>query len=990
LSPGAVTDRNLLFGVLALQAALIDKDQFAEVCAAWTTRKATPLADLLQQRGLLSPSDRQEVERLVQRHLKSYGGDAGASLAAAVDENARLVLSTVDDADVRRSLDSRAEEGEHVVVSTVGYVPEVRERYTLTRLHARGGIGQVWLARDSDLGREVALKELKPGQDDKSQSWQRFIAEAQITGQLEHPGIVPVYDLVRSSDSRPTFYTMRFVRGRTLARAARSFHQQRAKGRAGALDRLALLNAFTSVCQAVAYAHSRGVIHRDLKGANVVLGDFGEAVVLDWGLAKVVGRPETDAAVPPVAVGVAGKRGATVEGQVLGTPAYMAPEQARGRLDQINERTDVYGLGAILYEILTGGPPFAGTDTEEILRQVREEEPPRPRQVVAGTPPALEAVCLKAMSKRPKDRYGSAGELAKDVQRWMADEPITAYREPPHRRLVRWGRRHPAVLGAAVVLMLAFLAGGFWLKHERDARVVMAAREMALTEGMVHAELQDAEQQMRRSNLDNAREAVERAQDRLSGGAGDLQHQVRKARTDLEMVQKLENVLLLETFTAGKHENSAADAAYATAFKEYGLDLAALDPQAAAGSMKASAIREQLVIALDDWIFVKPKADTAGRERLLNVVRLADADAWRQRLRDPSRQKDRAALEELARSPEVNNQPPSILVHLGKYLAQVDGWSAAVEVLEQGQRRHPGDFWVNYALAMSLSEQKSPRPAQAIGYFRAAVAIRPQSRIAHFSLARQLLHQQQTAEALAHFRQADQLAGRGEPRSGDALLHLAQLLMKELEFSRAVDYFRTARELLGPDDNRRERILTVIRNVEQLVKLEARLPAITRGEAPPENADEKFQLATIAQRKMRLYATAARLFQAAFAAKPQLVGDVSQMARYNAACAAALCGVGQGDDAGSLDAGARAAWRNQALVWLRADLEAWARIAQGGTPAARGAVREALRTWQNDADFAGVRNPALAKLPLEEFTAWNKLWADVEAVLKKVEAPDGG
>jgi tetratricopeptide (TPR) repeat protein len=513
---------------------------------------------------------------------------------------------------------------------------------------------------------------------------------------------------------------------------------------------------------------------------------------------------------------------------------------------------------------------------------------------------------------------------------------------------------------------------------------------MALTEGMVHAQLQDAEQQMQRSNLDSAREAVERAQDRLSGGAGALQQQVRKARTDLEMVQKLENVLLLESFTAGKHENPAADAAYGTAFKEYGLDLTALDPQDAAGSIKASAIREILVIALDDWVFVKPKADSAGRERLLTVVRLADADAWRQRLRDPGRQKDRAALEELARSPEVNNQPPSILVHLGKYLAQVDGWSASVEVLEQGQRRHPGDFWVNYALAMSLSEQKSPRPAQAIGYFRAAVAIRPQSRIAHFSLARQLLHQQQTAEALTHFRQADQRAGLGEPRSSDTLVHLAQLLIKELEFNRAVDYFKAARELLGPADGRQERILTVIHNVEQLVQLEARLPAVVRGEAPPEDPDDKFKLATIAQRKKRFYATSARLYQAAFAAKPQFVADVSKMARYNAACAAALCGVGQGDDAGALDAGARAAWRNQALTWLREDLEAWARIAEGGPPAARPAVREALRTWQNDADFAGVRNPALTRLPLEEFTAWNKLWADVEAVLKKVQEPDGG
>jgi eukaryotic-like serine/threonine-protein kinase len=298
----AAKERNLLFGVLALQAALIDQDELAEVCALWSTRKSVALGDLLAKRGMLSASDRQEVERLVDRHLKSHGGDAASSLAAALDWEARSVLSTLDDAEVRQSVDSAPEEDDRVQVPTQDYVPEARQRYTLTHLHAKGGIGQIWLARDGALGREIALKELRPERVESRQIENRFVIEAQVTGQLEHPGIVPVYELVRPAGQQPAFYTMRFVRGRTLSRAARAYHKKRANGKAETLDQRALLNAFVNVCNAIAYAHSRGVIHRDLKGANVILGGFGEVVVLDWGLAKIVGAVEADGDVPPVAV----------------------------------------------------------------------------------------------------------------------------------------------------------------------------------------------------------------------------------------------------------------------------------------------------------------------------------------------------------------------------------------------------------------------------------------------------------------------------------------------------------------------------------------------------------------------------------------------------------------------------------------------------------------------------------------------------------------
>jgi serine/threonine-protein kinase len=453
------TDHNLLFGVLALQADLIDAAQFIEACKAWSTRKDVPLAELLIERGWITPADQAEVEHHLERKLRKYNHDVRASLAAVADVSVRSALSTVADPDVQRlsSVLTLGESPEEL--PAVEYVPLTRERYTLTQIHGAGGIGRVWLARDEHLGRDVALKELRPETAENPHCQTRFLKEARITGQLEHPGIVPVYELTRRPENRQPFYTMRFVKGRTLSAAAAAYHEKRMAGKAESLDFAALLNAFVAVCNAVAYAHSRGVIHRDLKGDNILLGDFGEVIVLDWGLAKAVGPSEGDGEVAPVVVAPEDEATRTVQGQVIGTPAYMAPEQAAGRLDLISRWTDVYGLGAVLYEVLTGQPPFSGPTTEETLRRVREESPVRPRQVWAGVPPALEAICLRALAKQPAERYGSARDVAREVQRWLADEPVEEYREPLPVRAARWGRRHkPLVTGAVALLLTAVVA----------------------------------------------------------------------------------------------------------------------------------------------------------------------------------------------------------------------------------------------------------------------------------------------------------------------------------------------------------------------------------------------------------------------------------------------------------------------------------------------------------------------------------------------------
>ncbi len=265
---------------------------------------------------------------------------------------------------------------------------EGRWRYRLISVHAQGGLGRVWLARDEALNREVALKEILPDKSQHEEAYRRFVKEAQITGQLEHPNIVPVYELGDQPQDGGPFYSMRFVRGQTLRDAIAEYHQRRLDGKADPLQFRRLLGAFASVCQAIAYAHSRGVLHRDLKSANVVLGAFGEVIVLDWGLAKLA--ETADSEFSAVGISEEAKADATRAGAKFGTPSFMAPEQAEGRGDRIDDRTDVYGLGGILFEILTGRAPHKvapkpGEDEAQrykrLLSQIITGPTPRARMV---------------------------------------------------------------------------------------------------------------------------------------------------------------------------------------------------------------------------------------------------------------------------------------------------------------------------------------------------------------------------------------------------------------------------------------------------------------------------------------------------------------------------------------------------------------------------------------------------------------------------------
>jgi serine/threonine-protein kinase len=337
-------------------------------------------------------------------------------------------------------------------------------RYRPVEVHARGGLGEVCRAYDEELHREVALKRIqqKFAQDPDSQ--RRFLTEAEVTARLEHPGVVPVHGLVCDENGQPC-YAMRFIQGQSLRDAIADFHAADTPARDPHERRLTLqrlLSRFVAVCNTVAYAHARGVIHRDVKPANIMLGKYGETLLVDWGLAKKVDAADPSSGEPSLTPSTTpSPAGGTQLGQAAGTPGYMSPEQANGRWDVVGPASDVFSLGATLYHLLAGNAPIVDRDLARTLARAQRGDFPPPRQVNPHVPRALEAVCLKAMALRPEDRYSSALDLAADLERWLADEPVSAWGEPALTRLRRWvGRHRTLVTAVASTLLVAVVCLG--------------------------------------------------------------------------------------------------------------------------------------------------------------------------------------------------------------------------------------------------------------------------------------------------------------------------------------------------------------------------------------------------------------------------------------------------------------------------------------------------------------------------------------------------
>ncbi len=331
-------------------------------------------------------------------------------------------------------------------------------RFTIVSPHRAGGLGEVFIAQDSQFNRQVALKRIKARFVAKPQYCNRFLVEAELTGGLEHPGIVPVYGLGQSEDGTP-YYAMKFVQGQSLGDALKSFYANPNRN-LNSIEFRKLLRRFATVCYTIHYSHSRGILHRDIKPDNIMLGDFDETLVVDWGIAKVIGNNEAGKNNLPNSTllypASKNRNDDTQIGQIVGTPGYMSGEQALGWHDSLAPQSDVFSLGATLYAMLVGRPPFGGGTIDEILQNSIAGNFETPRQINSSVPKSLEAICLKAMQSTKSARYPTALAMAEDIEAYLADEPVSAWQEPVSVRARRWMRKHKTAVttgGAGLILL---------------------------------------------------------------------------------------------------------------------------------------------------------------------------------------------------------------------------------------------------------------------------------------------------------------------------------------------------------------------------------------------------------------------------------------------------------------------------------------------------------------------------------------------------------
>jgi len=759
-------------------------------------------------------SDREdkEQESVLESIERRSGSKSRILLRALRDEEAPVVQ-------VRRDGDAEAgDDARHQILGEI----------------ARGGVGIVFQGRDRDLGRDVALKVLRPEFAGRADVVDRFIEEAQVGGQLQHPGVVPVYAIGLQSDGRP-YFTMKLVKGRTLAAllAGRSEPDE---------DRTRLLQIFEQLCQAVAYAHDRGVIHRDLKPANVMIGAFGEVQLMDWGFAKVLDADSDEDSRAPLSeqsliatVRTGGEGSHSIAGSVMGTPAYMPPEQALGRVNDLDERADVFALGAILCEILTGDPPYVGEPNDRIVAAaqgkvedafLRLDDSSAEADLVRLT----ESCLAPTPSERPRDagviaramarRQAEAAERARRVEIEAAEARAEAERsevravgerdraeaerdaEERERRKADWerGARRRA-LGAAIALLVAVAVGGGALLNARANR----QQRRSVADGRIRAAVEEARELQGEERwseavlaLDGAldiagnlrsavREQAEGLLSELRRLDDEAKHEEEMARRDAALLASIEELSIRSTeqFDAEAYRRELLPM-----FQGYGVDLEALEPERAAERLRSRPIAADLASWLFDWALME-RMTTVGDERwrrIAEVARLTEPDPSRRKLLEAAIDRDRAVLLRSAADAAVADLPSPTIRTIARELAMVGGLKEATSLLERAYRAHPGDLWINLYLSTFGAISGANKPEESLRHQEAAVAIRPDSVVLRLMLGNLygLIGKQDLQ--FAHLREAV----RRWPDSTDAWQHLGMALAESGEFEEAIESFQSA------------------------------------------------------------------------------------------------------------------------------------------------------------------------------------------------------
>jgi serine/threonine protein kinase/tetratricopeptide (TPR) repeat protein len=701
---------------------------------------------------------------------------------------------------------------------------------------AHGGMGLVARVYDETFNRRLAMKVLlrpAPGVGEQlaRNLEERLLREAQVTGLLQHPGIPPVHAQGRlPGDGRP-YFIMKLIQGSSL--------QALLKGRSPTdLELPRFVGIFKQIGQTVGYAHGRGVIHRDLKPSNVMVGAFGEVQVMDWGLAKHLGRGAQGEPPPTESEGTefglrqaAATAEATAAGAIWGTLPYMAPEQALGEIDRLDARTDVFGLGAILCEILTGRPPYTGPDVRKKAARADLAEA-LSRLAGCGADAELVDLARRCLAPRQEDRPADGAAVAEAVAAYQAaleqrtrQAEIDAAAERARASAER--RRRRLAVGLAAALLLAVLTGaGSYVLLERQRLARQQQTTLLVTQALEKAKALsdearaiprgDLEQQQRAESLwHEALTAARGAEEALASGTADagtrsdaeallaaLRVESADAGKDRRMLERLEKARELRAQTeeadyvralnfdrlldVGFSVGSAAAPAYAAAFREYGIDVAALPAGEAARRIRERPIRDELCAGLDDWYFNDPHA---VQGRLLKVSLEADPDPLRRRVRGAIIKEDWQTLKRVAESDEALQLPARTLILLARVLHQKGMRAEALHVMRRGGHKWPGDFWIKTQLGLYLMTTDPPDYSAARACFTAAAGLRPKVASAWVTLGLFLPIEGAQDEALA----ALEVAARLKPQDTATYYSLSAMLAAKGEPDKALDVIREAR-----------------------------------------------------------------------------------------------------------------------------------------------------------------------------------------------------
>jgi serine/threonine-protein kinase len=903
-------------------------------------------------------------------------------------------------------------------------------RYRIMGEIARGGVGVILKGRDVLLGRDVAMKILRDEYAKNTGVIQRFIEEAQIGGQLQHPGIVPIYEMGLHPDSRP-FFTMKLIKGRTLASLL-------ADRKTPAEDLRKFLSIFETVCQTIAYAHARRVIHRDLKPSNVMTGGFGEVQIVDWGLGKVL-RPQAAMHASPAGASVISVRAGpgaaqSMVGSIMGTPNYMPPEQAQGLVDVVDERSDVFALGAILCEILTGSPPYVGADIGVVLAARKAElDDAKARLEACGADQLLVELVRRCLSPSMEGRPRNAGIVAKEIVHYLSsvDErqragQLGAAQAAERLAQERKARRLTLALAGAIVLSLAGAAAAYVaLAVDRTARAgattraaATALEDAALARGKA---VSDGTSERWLEALASARRAVATTQSEdvpedfrtraaaalaeVEAAAQTANESARAATRWVQLLGRLDEIDL----AASVADDGPAGPIYLEAFSAYGIDLEARPAEEAADVLRKVADPLRVAAALDDFAWVR-KSWGRPDAKLRQIVAALDPDPVRVRIRSP---RGPGELRKIAADADAATIPLETGLALGRALLHVDAADEAVDVASRLQRRFPGEFRVHALHSDALQAAGGPSTLRGVRDATTLVALRDQSPAAWtrlgaafeahgaFGEAEAALRRALALDpkfASAHGRLARLFAARGDwdtaiteaaeavalnPEAIDAQLTLGGALRRRGRYADAIAALQRGRKLAAAEVPPRERAAESVETVERLAALSTKIADFKSGRLQPSGPAERLDWAQVC-RDAGMSSRAADLYAACLAEDASLTADLRSETRYDAACAAALAVPRPQGRPTALDEAQMGPRRQQAIAWLRADLDAWSSNFAADPQLPSAEVRRRFGRWTEGPELAGLRDAAaLAAMPDAERAEWAALWADVRDLLER-------